>query len=460
MLDIVLILLAAGAVFVVAQRSGFPKGTCVAIALLVSLSPDLDIAPAVTVHRVILAVLVLLWLQAPRGTAVRGRLPFFSILLVILCAHVGSLLISITPSELSVPEPRGSSLKDCIAFVVEILLFYRVVGSTLTTPAAGLAALRALVYGLACVAVVALIERYFRIILPVILFSHFKYLLDGIQSTYPHRILLGYAMAMGMPVALSLLDLAPSKKQKWWMWVVVFLTAAACFLADSRGGWIGMAIGGAISFLFGTAQTRKRCLWVVVLAMATLTFKPGVRDTIVDRYTETLDKGSYKETSYSYRWKLWHVAFSETNKSPERFLFGYGGQSTQGMDLSRYFGHEEGGTAVKIGFTSWDNHYAADLMEFGWVGLGLEIILYAAILLGLLRRWLDAKGAVKGVLGGLIAVCVIYFFAKSNVYIFSAQLNFVFWTVVVVGCVAFRTQAARARLPVRRRVAEPVSVAQ
>src|SRR5260370_34680459 len=59
-------------------------------------------------------------------------------------------------------------------------------------------------------------------------------------------------------------------------------------------------------------------------------------------------------------------------------------------------------------------------------GLALEIILYALILRYLFKRWLGAKGNVKGVLGRVIAVCVIFFFAKSNVYIFSDQLNFVF----------------------------------
>ena len=223
-------------------------------------------------------------------------------------------------------------------------------------------------------------ERYVGIDLPAILFSHFRYLGDGFQSTYQHRILLGYAMAMGMPIALSLLDLAPSKWEKWLMWLVVLLTAVACFLADSRGGWIGMAIGGAISLFMGTKQTRRRCLWVAVLAAVTVVVRPGIRDTIVDRYTETFQQGSYKERSYSYRWKLWHVSFSEIGKSPERFLFGYGGLSTETMDLSRYFGHEEGGTAVKIGFTSWDNHYASDLIEFGVVGVGIETIMCALIM--------------------------------------------------------------------------------
>src|SRR5260370_38588711 len=125
---------------------------------------------------------------------------------------------------------------------MEILLFYKVVGSTLTTPAAGLAALRALVYGLAAVAVITLVERYFRIIIPVILFSQFRYLGDGIQATYPHRILLGYAMAMGMPVALSLLALPPTNGKKSMMCLIVILTAIACFLVSARGVWTGMAL--------------------------------------------------------------------------------------------------------------------------------------------------------------------------------------------------------------------------
>src|SRR5260221_13045436 len=103
------------------------------------------------------------------------------------------------------------------------------------------------------------------------------------------------------------------------------------------------------------------------------------------------------------------------------------------MGLNKYIEHEQGGTEVKIRFTSWDNHYAADLIEYGVVGLALEIILYALILRYLFKRWLGAKGSVKGVLCELIAVWVIFFFAKSNVYIFSAQLNFWFWTLAVVG---------------------------
>src|SRR5260221_11979219 len=107
------------------------------------------------------------------------------------------------------------------------------------------------------------------------------------------------------------------------------------------------------------------------------------------------------------------------------------------MGLNKYIEHEQGGTEVKIRFTSWDNPYAADLIEYGVVGLALEIILYALILRYLFKRWLGAKGNVKGVLGGLIAVCVIFFFAKSNGYIFSAQLIFGFCTVSLVGVGAF-----------------------
>ncbi len=449
--DCIWILIAAAIVFKVAQRS-FSRGFCLAIALLVSLPPDLDIATVFTVHRAILVVLALCWLRGPRRGAASGPMPFLRAVILILCAHAVSLLLSISP---------GLSLKDCLAFGTEVMLFYWMAGSALTTPESALGALRALVYGLAVVALITLGERYIGVDLPVILFSHFHYLNDRFQSTYPHAILLGYAMAMGMPIALSLLDFAPSKWEKRVMMLIVILTAVACFLADSRGGWIGIAIAGLISVLLGTKQTRKRCLWAFVFAIIIIAIKPGIRDTIVDRYTETfVIKGSYKEVSYSYRWKLWYVAFSEISQSPERFLFGYGGLSTQMMDLSRYFAREEGGTAVKIGFTSWDNNYASDLIEFGVVGLGIEIIIYALIIVCLLKNWRAAKGNMKGILAGLIAACLVYLFAGSNVYIFSVQLKFLFWTVVAIGCVALKPKVAGARLMAKPTQSGSLSLAQ
>jgi O-antigen ligase len=437
--DALWIFFAAAIVYKRAQAN-FSKGFCLAIALFVVLPPDLDIATLITVHRAILAVLFICWLQGPRRRAASGPMPFLKALVVILCAHAMSLLLSITP---------GWSLKDLLAFAAEIVLFYWMAGAAFATEEAAVAGLRALVYGLAVVALITLGERYLGVDLPVVLFSHFHYLGDRFQSTYPHAILLGFAMAMGMPIALSLLDLAASKWEKRVMMTIVFLTAVACFLADSRGGWIGMAFAAVISFVLGTRQTRKRCVWVLALTLAVIAVRPGIRDTIVDRYWETTLPGSYKELSYAYRWTLWYVAYSEISKSPERFLFGYGGVSTESMDLSKYFAHEEGGTATKIGYTSWDNNYASDLIEFGVVGLGLEIIIFALIMIRLLSNWRKAKGNVKGLLAGLIASCVVYLFAMSNVFIFSAQLKFLFWAVVAIGCVALKPKIAGARLPAK-----------
>jgi hypothetical protein len=450
MLDVIWILLAAVIVFKVAQ-SNFTRGFCLAIGLFVVLPPDLDIATVLTVHRVILIVLVVCWMQDPRRQTVSGPIPFLRALVVILIAHGLSLLLSITP---------GSSLKDLLAFTAEIVLFYWMAGSAFRGPESAVAALRALVYGLAVVGLITLGERYLGVDLPVVIFSHFHYLGDGFQATYPHRILLGYAMAMGMPIALSLLDLSRSKREKWVMWLVVILTAVACFLADSRGGWIGMAIAGLICVVLGTKQTRKRAVWIVILTVATIVLRPGIRDTIVDRYYETFLPGSYKERSYAYRWTLWYVAWSEICKSPERFLFGYGGLSTESMDLSRYFGHEEGGTAGKIGFTSWDNNYASDLIEFGVVGVGVETITYALIVICLLKRWRKAKGNIKGVLGGLLAACFVYLFARSNVFIFSVQLKLLFWTVVAIGCVALKPKSTGSKVLIKQPQSGSFSLAQ
>jgi O-antigen ligase len=430
MLDIVWMLIAAFFVFRAGRRD-IVVGFCLTVALCVSLPATLAISTTFTVQRILLAVVFIVWLQVRRRRSEPGQPPILTIMVAMILARGVSLFLSITP---------GSSLKDWISYGIETVLFYRIASSILTSPEAGLSALRALCFGLTAVAVVTVVERYTGINLPVILVSSFKYLNDGFQSTYPHRILLGYAMAMGLPITLCLVDLARTKKQQRLVWLIAFLLAVACFLADSRGGWIGMAIGGLLTLVLGSARTRKRSMWILVLAVITIALRPGIRETIVNRAIDTFAEDSYRGMSYSYRWKLWHVAFSEISKSPERLLFGYGGLSTESMDLSQYFGHEEGHTATKIGYTSWDNNYAADLIEFGIVGLSIEIILYSSVVVYLFMRWKRSEGAIKGMLGGLIASCVVYLFARSNVYVFAAQLEFLFWSIVAVGCVALRAR--------------------
>jgi O-antigen ligase len=167
--------------------------------------------------------------------------------------------------------------------------------------------------------------------------------------------------------------------------------------------------------------------------MLVLVSRPGIRDTLVSAIQNTFYADSLKGRSYDYRWKLWHVAYAEISKSPGRMLFGYGGLSTEKMDLAHYFDRESGGTTTALGYTSWDNQLACDLIEFGMVGFAINVALLVAALKAILLRWRRARAPDRAMILGFATSCFIYIFALTNVYIFSPQLKFLFWTLVACG---------------------------
>jgi hypothetical protein len=181
-----------------------------------------------------------------------------------------------------------------------------------------------------------------------------------------------------------------------------------------------------------------------------LLLRPGIWQTLTglwyETFTTTADD-SVKKMSYQYRGTLWHVAYSEVKKSPERFLFGYGGLTTETMDLSSYFSSGAGGTTAALGYTSWDNQMACDLIEFGYVGFLVEIVLLGTILASLIGCWLRIRGPDRTFVLAMFSASCIYIYALSNVYMFSPHLKCLFWSVVACG-IQF------GRLAVRRMAAE------
>jgi O-antigen ligase len=255
----------------------------------------------------------------------------------------------------------------------------------------------------------------------------------GAQGTYPHRILYGYAMAMGVPVAMSLLDGSGSKRTKRLLWLGICLMAATCYFSTSRGPWLGLAIALCIMCAMGGKSQRRRCKGIAVLVVAVMIIRPGVWQTIADKYEATFDTNSHKGKSYEYRYRLWHVAISEIGKTPERTLFGHGGLSTETMDLSQYFEKQSGGTTHKLGYTSWDNRYACDLMEFGVVGFALLVWLFGYISIRLGKVWWKGCEAGQAKRAGILAAAFVFVFAQTNVDIFSEQLKFLFWGLTAMG---------------------------
>lgn len=421
-----------------ASRRGLVAGYPLALGLMVFLPDTLrlelpGIWPEVTVHRLIMLVLFVRWALAP---AESERAPTTRLLGVVLALLLASRAISTAFSITPAP-----SLKDLLSFAIETVLFTHLSVAALPTLAAARAALRALGVAATAVAAVALVERYTGVSLPAVTLAGFKHCHDGIQSTFPHRILLGYAMAVALPINLQLFALAQTRAGRLAWGGATLAVITACFLADSRGGWLGMALAGATVFALGPRPVRRACVVLAALAALTLLLRPGIRDTITARITDTYAGDSYKAVSYRYRWLLWDVAFAEIDRTPERFLFGYGGLSTESMDLSHYFHEQQGGMTLKTGFTSWDNHYASDLMEFGVVGLGLEVLGYLALVLQLVLARRHAPPAYRDLLTVALIGTAVLLFARTNVYLFGQQPKLLAWALIALGAAANRTPA-------------------
>jgi len=419
----------------------FTKGLCLALALFVLIPRSLRIEtsgviPELTFDRFLLGIIFLYWLKQDHRPI--ASVPFLRTLIFLAAANFISLIIS---------TEHADSFKSFLSFIIEGLGFYIIISTSLTDEASIRKAIYAVCCSLFIVAIPGVIEKYTRInLVSLIMTTDLRPGDDrgvgrGIMSTYPHRILFGYAMAMGVPLALWLLSEAKARRQKIFRWTLLLLLVGACYFSVSRGAWLGMVVAiGGLSIL-GSKPLRKPIVIIACLAGFILVARPGVKDTIVNLASSSFQEDSIQGSSYQYRWKLWHVAWGEITKSPERFLFGYGGLSTESMDLSYYFERQAGGTTTLIGYTSWDNQYASDLIEFGFIGIAIEFLFYVGVLFALFGIWRGSQKIERGRIAAILSSCAVYLFAMSNVFIFSPQLKFLFWTVVALGMNMGRLQS-------------------
>jgi len=397
--------------------------------------------PQFTVQRILLLVA---WFFLGRSGYLSGRaepIPYLRWLLFFGLVQVVSFAGGVA---------RLAGFKECIDYAFEAVLFFTLVTAYLQRDGSPVRLLSSLCHGLAAVGVVAALQKYFRLG-PVPYAAPESLLLwldrSDISSTYPHRILFGYAMAMGVPVALGLACTAIEPARRRRMYAIGVVLIAADYFSNSRGPWLGLALGLVAMAALGGGAVRRRLLVVAALAAAVLVLRPGVRDTISDLASSTFEDDSLKGASYQFRWQLWHVAWSEIRLSPERFLFGYGPVSTEGMDFTDYWQGQEGSTSSmeKLGHTSWDNNYAANLIELGVTGFALQLILFAAIIRRLLRGWRQADPETRMLRAGIASACLVFMFAMTNVFIFSPQLKYLFWALVAIG--SNLSWAARAPSP-------------
>jgi hypothetical protein len=409
-----------------------PSGMRLILGLLVFLPDSIRIGlpaglPQLTIHRILIVVAFIFLIK--NRSPDRRRWPIPNIRLVLLFGL--SQLVSLCIATQFVP-----GLKGVFSYAIEVVLFYVLITEYVQTESDIVRLLSSICYGLFAVAVVATIDKYLKIDLVEIFLpfrsSEWK---EGITATYPHRILLGYAMVMGLPLSLALSTHIKEITQRRVMNGIAILLIGATYFSMSRGAWIGLGVGVVGLVLVGGRSMQKKLIIIAALAAALLILRPGVKETIRDSYLETVDEDTVKGGSYEYRWQLWGVAWKEIQVSTERLLFGFGPVSTESMDLTDYFRGREGysSSMTILGYTSWDNNYASDLIELGVVGLTFEAILHFSIVWILINNWRKSDPKNRVLQGAIMIACLIFMLAMTNVFIFSPQLKYLFWTLVAVG---------------------------
>lgn len=378
--------------------------------------------PNFTMHRLILIVLLIAAIKKNGLLSTPRNVPYLWMLAAYAIVNIGSLIFTI---NLMV------SIKSYLSFTVEIVLFYIIVSTSIDTRQQARKVVMAGATALLSVAALAIIERYTGFN-PVDAFLPGyvrlpQYELD-VLATFPHRILLGTAMAMGWPLALAFAqDGSTGKRILWWLGICLLLLA--CYLSFSRGPWIAAVFGGVCMFFLAGPQIRRQSILVIVLISIALAARPGVLDTLTTRAQETADANSFKGQTYQYRWELWGIAWDKVSRSPERMFFGFGQGTTDVMSFDANLSYN--GETTKL--WSWDNHYAALLMEGGLVGLGSFVMLNGFFFLMVLTRWQKVRPDDKPVHASIIAAITAMLFMMTNVAMFAPQLNYLVWALIAAG---------------------------
>ena len=444
-------------------RKDYHTGLAVVMGLLVSMPDYLRVnigggIPEMTIQRVLLLLLLAFWWPRRKQFLAQAQVPFRPYLMALMAVQFLSFVFSIE---------HKSSMKSFFVFALETVLFFTILSTSLTSKRDIVKVLYGVAIGLGFVALIAGYERREEVNLSHLYVLGYDWPSDDITSTYPHRIVLGYAMAMAVPVIMVVRDLENRRKWKRILMVLMLLAFAGCYFGNSRGPWSGLLVGTAPLVLLGSKDTKKMFMWFGVLGLVVLLIRPGVRQTLYSLYYATfLDKeeDSIKTMSYEYRWRLWYVAYAEDMKSPLRVLFGYGGLSTESMDLSHYFEQGAGGNTALLGHTSWDNQMACDLIEFGFVGFGMEMLMLFQVMLGIFKLWRRMRGPDKNFMLAIFSASGVYVYALTNVYIFSPQLKCLFWGLVACGVrYGQLTLAEKLPMPAATRAvpaAAPVSTAR
>lgn len=330
--------------------------------------------PDITTARLATALLLVLYLAVGRRPVDEPprRVPLKTVMLLLLSWTVLSTLNSVDFT---------ASLKTLLSNVLDFYVVYYVFVQTITKSETVEKILRAFVAALLTCCLLGLVEVYFHWsvigLFPRIV-HHFIAGEGGIaldtgrvHSTFPHAILFGNALALGIPWALYLLPAAGNLGQRVWLWFAIALMSWNLYKTMSRGPWLALLLSLVLLFALARAGIRKPLAAVAILALSVLVVRRGVWDSIKNTYSETLDADNPRGSSYHYRYDLMHAARVKLAHAGGPAIWGFGPGTFFDLDIE---GVDSATRNIKK-FESCDSAFVDVMLGTGYVGLLLVIAL-------------------------------------------------------------------------------------
>lgn len=416
-------------------RKGYYPGLNAAVFLLVlcpnNMAIEISMAlPSITIHRILIMVMLLMLCTSEEVELKIRDVPFLKTFVFIALAMVASTALSIN---------FVVSFKRYLYFIVETVIFYIIMSSSIRTRENAVGICRTISASLMIVALLGIVEKYTNInpttylgIKKMYDFEVMRYAVgNDVTATYIHRILFGTAMAVGLMNSIYLVDLSDDTKKKYLCWLYILAMGTALYFSMSRGPWLAFILSCVmITFLFYRPIVKKIML-IGAAALLILLLRPGVFQTIGSLYSVTHQEESIKGSSYQWRYIVFETAYKNIvhSRSWPIKLFGNG-------EDAHHFKKVEPvmlPTGHLSYFTSWDNEYAVILYERGMIGLLCILFIYGIYSLKSVIYYFRNEENIDIVLMALSCV-VIIFIMNFSVKIFAPQIVYLQYMYISIGC--------------------------
>ena len=421
------------AVYISFKRK-YIKGVYVSLFFLILMPKNATIElgmalPSFTIHRMIMLVWFFMWCSNKSIDKEIRKIAFVKILITISILMGLSTLFS---SEILI------SIKRYLYFLVETLLFFIMLQTSLKDAYHAKRILHVIAVSLLCVAVVGIVER-FTGFNPSPLFgektktmyelTEFSSIYDNdVQSTYQHRILFGIAMSISLFCYMFFMSIQRNMSSKIKYWIVFFIGASALYFSLSRGPWLACMLGLVFLFACNPRFAVSKFFIIIAIAAVITMSRPGILDTIHGLVESTLDMTTLKGSSFQWRFQVWEVASKQiVNAGPINTLIGFG----PGSQMFNDFGCVEISSGHVVEMYSWDNEFAIILYEQGFLGLLLWLCLYLNIFATSMYKNILKKHYFSIAVFSL-PVIFIFVFMKTNVSIFIPQLVYIEFSFIAI----------------------------